>query len=48
MSINLRTLSNSRIAAFAIVWCILADTALAVWFHVSTQAEVRVDGRASR
>lgn len=48
MSIDIRRVSNSRAAAFAIVWCILADTAMAVWLHVAPQAEVRVDGRASR
>ena len=38
MSIDLRRVSNSRAAAFAIVCAIVADTGLAVWLHVAEHA----------
>lgn len=38
MSIDLRTLPNSRVAAFAIVCALIADSGVAVWLHVATHA----------
>lgn len=44
----IRTLTNSRLAFYTVVWLILADTMMAVYFHVAMQGSAHVDGRAGR